>query len=63
MGYGILQSYEFSLRTELVDTEIHGILKVIGSHEDGLGVMISHFLFLPLYLCLAMTPFSSDSLA
>ena len=26
MGYGVLQSYGFSLRTELVDTKIHGVL-------------------------------------
>ena len=37
MGYGVLQSYGFSLRTELVDTKIHGVLQVMGFHEDGLG--------------------------
>ena len=36
MGYGVLQSYGFSLRTELVDTKSHGLLEVMGSHGDGL---------------------------
>ena len=36
MGYGILQVYGFSLQTELVDAQNHGLLQVMGCHRDGL---------------------------
>ena len=37
MGYGLLQVYGLSLVTESVDAKIHGLLQVMGYHNDGLG--------------------------
>jgi hypothetical protein len=36
MGYGVLESYGFSLRTESVDVKNHGLLQVMGCYRDGL---------------------------
>ena len=36
MGYGISKSYGILLVTELVDTQIHGLLQVMGYHKYGL---------------------------
>ena len=36
MGYGILQRYELSLRSKLVDAKSHELLQVMGYQRDGL---------------------------